>query len=182
MIKNNNMIKKSKIEQIINKLYPTYVYDSVESIPYFVFDKYNIKLIMIDMDNTLIDYNVNYNDEIKKWIKGLKKKGIKLYILSNSKSSEIVKNVAHKLGMQYYLGAKKPFLKGFSYILEKEKIEKQHAIMIGDQIFTDIWGGNRFGIKTILVNPIGKKEALITKVKRPFEKILLKKYYRRREE
>ena len=58
-------------------------------------------------------------------------------------------------------------------ILDKEGISKQNAIMIGDQIFTDVWGGNRFGIKTILVKPIGKKESILTKVKRPFEKLIL---------
>lgn len=178
----NNKVKESKLKKMINNLYPTYIYNKVEEIPYFVFDKYNIQLIMLDMDNTLIDGYTKYNDELKKWVKGLKKKGIKLYILSNSYSKNTVKEIARKLGMQYYLGAKKPFTKGFSYILEKEKISKQNAIMIGDQIFTDIWGGNRFGVKTILVKPIGKKESILTKVKRPFEKIILKKIGRESKE
>ena len=47
--------------------------------------------------------------------------------------------------------------------------------MIGDQIFTDVWGGNRIGVKTVLVTPINKKESVFTKVKRPFEKIILRK-------
>lgn len=175
-MKNYNNIKKgSKLKRLINNLYPTYIYNKVEEIPYFIFDKYDVKLVMLDMDNTLIDGYTKYNDDIKKWVKGLKKKGIKLYILSNSRSNNTVKNIAHKLGMQYYLGARKPFIKGFSYILEKEKINKQNSIMIGDQIFTDVWGGNRFGIKTILVKPIGKKESIFTKIKRPFEKIVLRK-------
>ena len=131
---------------------------------------------MLDLDNTLIDGDTKYNDKIKKWIKELKRKGIKMYILSNSISTSKVKTIAHKLGLQYYYKAGKPFLKGFNYILEKEKISKQNAIMIGDQVFTDVWGGNRFGIKTILVKPIGKKESILTKVKRPFEYILLNKY------
>lgn len=170
----SNRKKESKLKKLISNLYPTYIYNKVEEIPYFVFDKYNIQLVMLDMDNTLIDGYAKYNDELKKWVKGLKKKGIKLYILSNSYSKNTVKEIARKLGMQYYLGANKPFLKGFSYILEKENVIKQNAIMIGDQIFTDIWGGNRFGVKTILVKPIGKKESILTKVKRPFEKIILR--------
>lgn len=182
MTKQLTKTKNSKFRKFINNLYPTYVYDSVESIPYFVFEKYSIELIMLDMDNTLINHDVKYNDNIKKWIKGLKKRGIKLYILSNSWSSEKVKEVAHKLGLQYYLKAKKPFLKGFNYILEKENVQKQHAIMIGDQIFTDVWGGNRFGIKTILVTPIEKRESILAKIKRPLEKVLLNNYYKNREE
>lgn len=172
----NNKNKKGLIARIINNLYPTYIYNSVEEIPYFIFEKYNIELIMLDLDNTLIDGNTKYNDKLRKWIKDLKRRGIKLYILSNSISTNKVKTIAHKLGMQYYYKAAKPFLKGYNYVLEKEKVNKQNAIMIGDQIFTDVWGGNRFGIKTILVKPIGKKESILTKVKRPFETILLSKY------
>lgn len=175
----NNKIKETKL---IKNLYPTYIYNKVEEIPYFVFDKYNIELVMLDMDNTLIDGYTKYNDELKKWVKGLKKKGIKLYILSNSYSKNTVREIAKKLGMQYYLGAKKPFTKGFSYILEKENVSKQNAIMIGDQIFTDVWGGNRFGIKTILVRPIGKKEPLLTKLKRPLERIILNKINKENKE
>lgn len=171
----NNKTKENNLKKIFNNLYPTYIYNKVEEIPYFVFDKFNIQLVMFDMDNTLIDGYTRYNDDLKKWVKGLKKKGIKLYILSNSSYKNTVKDIAHKLGMQYYHGARKPFLKGFKYILEKEKIDKQNTIMIGDQIFTDVWGGNRFGIKTILVKPIGKKESILTKIKRPFEKIILRK-------
>ena len=178
----NSLRKESKFKKIIRNFYPTYVYDSVESIPYFVFDKYNIKLIMIDMDNTLIDHKANFNDDIKKWVKGLKRQGIKLYILSNSFSKNTVKETAHKLGMQYYIGANKPFLKGFKYILEKENVSKSNAIMIGDQVFTDVLGGNRFGIRTILVRPIAKKESIVAKVKRPFEKILLNSYIKHKED
>ena len=171
-----NYNKKGLINRIINHLYPTYIYNSVEEIPYFIFEKYNIELIMLDLDNTLIDGNTKYNDNLKKWIKNLKKKGMKMYILSNSISTSKVKTIAHKLGLQYYYKAGKPFLKGFNYILDKEKVNKQNAIMIGDQVFTDVWGGNRFGIKTVLVKPIGKKESIITKIKRPFESILLNRY------
>lgn len=175
MKKYNSKNNKNSMKNIFNNLYPTYIYNKVEEIPYFVFDKFNIQLVMFDMDNTLIDGYIQYSDELKKWVKGLKKKGIKLYILSNSRYSNTVKEISHKLGMQYYLGANKPFLKGFKYILEKEKVDKQNVIMIGDQIFTDVLGGNRFGIKTILVNPIGKKESILTKVKRPIEKIVLRR-------
>lgn len=175
-------MKKKEIKKkngFIKKLYPTYIYNKVEEIPYFVFKKYNIKLVMIDMDNTLIDGYTKYTDDLKKWIKELKKQGVKIYILSNSIFTNKVKKIAHKLGLQYYHNAQKPLLKGFKSVLEKENIDKQNVIMIGDQIFTDVWGGNRFGIKTILVKPIGKKESILTKVKRPFETILLNNYYKK---
>ena len=53
--------------------------------------------------------------------------------------------------------------------------------MIGDQLFTDIWGGNRFNIKTILVKRINKKEIFVSRLKRPIEKIILNHYYKKEE-
>ena len=98
-----------------------------------------------------------------------------LYIFSNSRVSSAVKKIASELGMNYKYKVAKPRLSGYKKIIEETNIKKENIMMIGDQIFTDIWGGNRFGIKTILVNPINKKENMITKVKRPFEKLFLKK-------
>jgi len=54
-------------------------------------------------------------------------------------------------------------------------LKKDEVVMVGDQIFTDVLGANKFGIKSILVNPISKKEGIFTLVKRPFEKIVLNK-------
>ena len=78
--------------------------------------------------------------------------------------------------MQYIYNAKKPFLKGFKKIQQETNIPKENIMMIGDQLFTDVWGGNRFGIKTLLVKRINKTETAISRVKRPFEKIILKHY------
>ena len=69
--------------------------------------------------------------------------------------------------------------------MEIEKVEnvsKENMLMIGDQLFTDIWGGNRFGIKTILVKPISSNEGIHIKMKRPFERYVLKKYEERKGE
>lgn len=174
--------KESKFKKLIHNFYPTYMYEKVEKIPYSLFENNNIKLILLDMDNTLIDYNKHeYSDELKKWSKEMKKKGLKLYILSNSISEKLVKKIAKGLGMKYCYGAGKPFLKGFNTIIEKEKIDKKNTVMIGDQLFTDVWGGNRFGIKTILVNPVDSNERLHTRIKRPLERLIIKHYLKRRE-
>ena len=170
------------LKRIVRNFYPTYIYDKVENIPYDLIKENNIKLLLFDMDNTLIDNNHTYSKELKEWAKGIKKEGIELYILSNSPFGKVVKKIAKELGMQYKYKALKPSLKGYNKILEEKKIPKENIMMIGDQLFTDIWGGNRFGIKTILVRPINKKEAFISKIKRPFEKIILKHYLRKKGE
>ena len=60
-------------------------------------------------------------------------------------------------------------------------ISKKEILMIGDQLFTDIWGGNRFNINTLLVKRINKKEIWISRIKRPIERIILNHYYKKEE-
>lgn len=172
--------KIGKLRKIIRDLYPTYIYDKVENIPYDLIKDQNIKLLIFDMDNTLIDNKHTYSKELKKWADDMKDKGVKLYINSNSPFGKLVEKIANELGMQYNYNANKPFLKGFKKIQYEMKIPKENIMMIGDQLFTDIWGGNRFGIKTILVRPIKKSETFISRIKRPFEKIVLKHYIKKK--
>lgn len=167
------MQKKSKF---FRRFYPTYMYERVEHIPYELIERNNIKLIILDMDNTLIDNNKIYKKELKNWVKDMKVHSVKLCILSNSPFEEKVKKIARELKVEYEFNAKKPLLGGFKKILEHTNIKTDNILMIGDQIFTDVWGGNRIGVRTVLVTPINKKESILSKVKRPLEKVILKKY------
>lgn len=162
--------------KFFSRFYPTYIYEKVEDIPYELIEKEKIELIMLDMDNTLIDNNKKYKKALKEWIKNMKEHNIKLCILSNSPFGDKVKQIARELNMPYEFNATKPLLKGFKKVIEQNNIPKDRILMIGDQIFTDIFGGNRVGIKTILVTPINKSESILSKVKRPLEKLILKKY------
>lgn len=163
-------------KKFLKRFYPTYIYERVEDIPYDLIKKENIELIMLDMDNTLIDNNKKINDNLKKWIKSMKNNNIKLCILSNSPFVDKVKEIATKLNMEYEFNATKPLLKGFKKVIEQNNVKKENILMIGDQIFTDIWGGNRIGVKTILVTPINKTESIVSRVKRPIEKLIIKRY------
>lgn len=174
--KDTIIIKNKK--KTIRNLYPTYIYDKVEDIPYELIKEQDIKLLIFDMDNTLIDNKHTYSQDLKKWAADMKEKGLLLYILSNSPFGKVVQKIAKDLGMKYIYNAKKPFLNGFNKIQEETKIPKENIMMIGDQLFTDVWGGNRFGIKTLLVKRINKTETFISRIKRPLEKIVLKRYYK----
>ena len=174
--------RKKKLENFLKRFYPTCIYKSVESIPYLFMEENNIKLILIDMDNTLIDRNKNYSGELEKWVDRMKRSGITICIFSNSIPKKTVNEIAKKLKVKCYLNARKPFRKGFMEIEKIENVSKENMLMIGDQLFTDIWGGNRFGIKTILVKPISSNEGIHIKMKRPFERYVLKKYEERKGE
>ncbi len=168
--------KVKRNNKFFKRFYPTYIYEKVEDIPYDLIKKEKIELIILDMDNTLIDNNKKYNSSLKEWIKNMKDNNINLCILSNSPFGEKVKQIAGELNMSYEFNATKPLLKGFKKVIEKNDVKRENVLMIGDQIFTDVWGGNRIGLKTILVTPINKSESILSKVKRPLEKLILKKY------
>lgn len=156
-------------------LYPKAYFNKVEDITMEFLLKNKIKVLILDVDNTLIDYNKNLSESIVKWTKELKGQGIKLYILSNTNHKEKVETVANKLQIPYINLAKKPFKKGFLKIRDILKEKEENIAVIGDQIFTDVLGGNRCKMFTILVDPISQKDYFYTAWKRPLENIIKKK-------
>ncbi|MEG1990242.1 MAG: YqeG family HAD IIIA-type phosphatase [Clostridia bacterium] len=161
---------------MFKRFFPTFVFDKVEDIPYEVLIKERITAVIFDMDNTLVNHKYVYNKEVKKWLKELKNKNIKVCILSNSPNINKVKKIGKQLSMKYLYNGLKPWSFGFKKAQELLNEDKENIAIIGDQLFTDIYGGNRFGIKTILVNPIEKKEFWGTRIKRPLERYVIKKY------
>lgn len=167
---------------MIDKLKPTYIYDKIEDIPFEVFEKNNITGIIFDADNTIIDHTRELFESKKEYIDKLKEKGYNICILSNTFSERKIRNLMKELDVNGLCSAMKPSLKGFNMSLNLLNAKKENVIMIGDQLFTDIYGANRFGIKSIFVNPMNKIEDAVTMIKRPLENYILKKYLRKRKE
>ena len=109
------------------------------------------------------------------WARSIQGQGIKLYILSNTNKKEKVETVAKKLNIPYKFFAKKPSRSGFLSIQKELDIPPENIASVGDQIFTDVVGGNRCNMFTILVEPVTKKDYWYTAWKRPLENILKKK-------
>ena len=149
--------------------YPKAYLKNVREITIEFLNKNNIKALILDVDNTLIDYYKNLPSETIIWSNNLKENGIKLYILSNSNKKEKVRNVSEKLDIPYEYFAKKPSKKGFLKIQKKLNIDNKNIGVVGDQIFTDIIGGNRSNMFTILVDPVDEKDFWYTAWKRPIE-------------
>ena len=165
----------------MNNLYPKELLNKVEEITIQFIQKNKLKALILDVDNTLIDYNKNLSEEKVEWAKNLKGQGVKLYILSNTNKKEKVEKVANKLEIPYILFAKKPSKKGFLKIQKELELNPEQIGVVGDQIFTDIIGGNRCNMFTILVEPVDKKDILITAWKRPLEEKIKQKYKRTKE-
>ena len=95
------------------KIYPDKYIDKVEQITIEFLQKNKIKALILDVDNTLIDYNKNLSQSIIDWAKKLKEQCIKLYILSNTNQKEKVEKVAKTLEIPFRNLAKKPLKAGF---------------------------------------------------------------------
>ncbi len=162
-------------------LYPREMLNKVEEITIEFIQKNKLKALILDIDNTLVDYYENLSEEKIKWAKNLKGQGVKLYILSNTNKKEKVEKVANVLEIPYLLFAKKPSKKGFLKIQKQLQLKPEQIGVVGDQIFTDVIGGNRCKMFTILVEPVDKKDLLITAWKRPIEEIIKQKYRKTKE-
>jgi len=111
------------------------------------------------------------------WIEKVKSSGFKACIVSNASKKRVVK-FNERLKLYAIHRASKPGTAAFRRALKLMKLKEEEIAVVGDQIFTDIYGGNRLGAFTILVDPIDRKtEFIFVKFKRLFEKFVLKSYY-----
>jgi HAD superfamily phosphatase (TIGR01668 family) len=160
-------------------LYPKLYLEGIKQINIEILKKNKIKGLILDIDNTLIDYNKNLVEGAKSWCDELKGQGIRMCILSNTNKEEKVKKVANELNLEYIFFAHKPNKKGFKKAQNILRLKPENIAVVGDQIFTDVLGGNRSKMFTILTKPIDERDIWITKLKRPFERIVVKKYLKR---
>ena len=163
-------------------IYPKEYFDSVTDITIEFMKKNNLKGLILDVDNTLIDHSKNLDEKIIKWCKELKTQNIKMCILSNTNKVKKVAAVANALDLKFYYFAKKPLKFGFKKAQKYLGLEAKNIGVVGDQIFTDIIGGNRMKMFPILVKPLAKKDIWITKLKRPIENLVIKSYIKKKNE
>lgn len=135
-----------------------------------------VRGIVLDVDNTLEPYeNPLPGDHVKKWISELRENGISAAIVSNN-GGERINLFNSELGLPVYYKAKKPFKKNVLKAMRDMGTDKDHTVLMGDQIFTDVWAAHNTGIRAILVPPINDKKDVLTRFKRLLERPILKKY------
>ena len=114
----------------------------------------NIRLLMLDFDNTIVPYTTNVpTPEMDAWLKNMAKGEIPVCVVSNSKRDR-VKIFCEQYGIPCITHAKKPFSKGIRECLARFGIPASQAALVGDQIYTDTLGANAAGVTSILVNAI----------------------------
>lgn len=154
-------------------LYPRIYADSLLDIPLDQLRGLNITAFIVDLDNTITEWNSNeISSEIEEWFRYIQSQGFKACILSNNGERRI-KNVADRLGIAFIHRAAKPRRGAFHRAIYIMGVTAAQTAVIGDQIFTDILGGNRAGLVTILVKPLARREFVGTKINRLLEMLLV---------
>lgn len=162
-------------------LYPDLYFNSIVDISVDILKQNNIKGLILDVDNTLIDTAKNFVPGVDVWHENIRSAGIKTIIVSNTNKIEKLNKVSEKLNIEYISFAKKPLKGGFKEALKKLDLNPENVAAIGDQIFTDVMGANRCKIFSILVNPVNEEDIWITKWKRPIERKIVNKYLKTKE-
>ena len=128
--------------------------------------------LIFDIDNTLVPHGAPADERAIQLFGRLRQIGFDTCLISNNQEPR-VKPFAEKVNSKYVFDAHKPSTKNYKKAMELMKTDEKTTIFIGDQLFTDVWGAKRTGIKSILVKPIHPKEEIQIVLKRYLEKIVL---------
>jgi HAD superfamily phosphatase (TIGR01668 family) len=133
-----------------------------------------IRAVLLDLDNTLVGWQrSDVSAEVLAWLQALRDAGIGMYLVSNTRFGRRLQALSSRLGIPYVRRAWKPRRRGFRSAMQELGVGPDQTAVIGDQMFTDVLGGNRLGLRTIMVRPMARREFVGTKVSRAFEAVML---------
>ncbi len=139
-----------------------------------------IRGLIFDIDNTLVPHGAPADDRAIKLFQKLKEIGFRCCLISNNKEPRVAK-FNEPIQVDYVYDAHKPSTKNYRKAMKIMGTDTSNTVFIGDQLFTDVWGAKRSGIKSILVKPIHPKEEIQIVLKRYLEKIVLYFYLKNKK-
>ena len=160
---------------MFKKFYPNMRVKSVFHIDYKGLYKKGYRGIIFDLDNTLVHHGDDSNEKVDRLFKDIHNIGLKTVILSDN-TDERIQRFLKNIDTSYVSDAEKPNPKGYQKALQLLGTKKEETICVGDQIFTDIYGANNAGLKSILVEFIREPNVKKIGKKRRVEQIILKFY------
>ncbi len=135
--------------------------------------------VIFDIDNTLVPHGAPADERAKKLFLKLREIGFSSCLLSNNQEPR-VKMFNEEIGTNYIFNAHKPSTKNYLHAMEVMGTDLTNTVFVGDQLFTDVWGAKRTGIRNILVKPIHPKEEIQIVLKRYLERIVLHFYLKKK--
>ncbi|MCX7795210.1 MAG: YqeG family HAD IIIA-type phosphatase [bacterium] len=135
---------------------------------------YNIKGIILDIDNTLVPWGSwDIPKGSLRFIQSLKSLGLKCCLLSNTDNKARAVSIGRELGLPVITNAFKPLPFSFFRAVRILGLRRENIVSIGDQLFMDVFGSNIIGIRCILVKPLTDKDFFSTRVLRILERRLI---------
>ncbi|BAT51508.1 HAD-superfamily hydrolase subfamily IIIA [Nostoc sp. NIES-3756] len=126
-----------------------------------IIQHYNLKGLVLDVDETLVPITVgDASPELKEWVEQIRSHAT-LWLVSNNLNQARIGGIARSLNIPYYLGAAKPSRRKIRAALQAMNLPVEQVGMVGDRLFTDVLAGNRLGMFTILVEPIVHPDAAL---------------------
>lgn len=166
---------------MFKRFYPDYRFPTVADIPDSFFAENNIKFAVLDIDNTLVPYTSRLPDErALDFLARLERLGVRYCFVSNN-HKERVEEFCAGMDILYIFDSRKPLTFKMKRVMRSMGADKTNTVLIGDQVFTDVYAANRAGLISVMVDPIEAKETPFFGFKRAMEKIVLKGYYKRSE-
>ena len=163
----------------MKKFYPGEIAPSTYAIDFEKLYEEGYRGILFDIDNTLVEHGADASKEAIELFERLKKIGFQLCLISNNKQPR-VERFNKDVNVNYIYDAHKPSRKNYLRAVELMETTVDTTVFVGDQLFTDVFGANRVGMRTFLVEPISPKEEIQIVLKRYLEKIVLFFYKRRK--
>lgn len=162
---------------MFKKFYPTVYVQSAYTVDFSNLYEKGYRGLILDIDNTFVKHDAPVDDKAINIFKEMHDIGFKTCIISNNHEPR-VKPFANAVNSPYIFEANKPSPSGYLKAIKLMDIDKEQVIFMGDQLFTDIYGANNTGIKSILVKPIYIDPYFYIRLKRLGEKIVLPFYKR----
>ena len=135
-------------------LLPKVLFEKLTDLPPEFLQERNIRLLMLDFDNTMLPYTTNQpTQELLSWLRRMQSSGISVCIVSNSKRPR-VRRFGEEYGVDVITHAQKPFQRGIRECLQRYGVGREEAALCGDQIYTDVLGANCAGVYAIHVQSI----------------------------
>ncbi|MCC7494228.1 MAG: YqeG family HAD IIIA-type phosphatase [Fimbriimonadaceae bacterium] len=136
-----------------------------------------VRGVLLDVDNTLVPRKCyELPPEVRAWVGELQAAGICLAILSNSQHARRIARMLEPVNVPSICLARKPCRGGFRRALRQLDLRPDEAVMVGDQVLTDILGGNLAGLQTIYVEPLSRHDFVLYRLVRPWERRLLARW------
>jgi uncharacterized protein len=168
-----------RLNPLFHPFCPTHAVKTLEDID-LVALRTRKDLILIDVDNTIVAWrSEDLPESTCEWIERAKELGFEICIISNTRNIPRLERLSKRLEIDFVAGARfKPSRRLFFKALEKYNVPASRAIMIGDQIFTDVLGANRAGIEAVWVEQMHHVDLVTTKISRMGERLLRRVLYR----